>query len=186
MYLPGGEIVLRTVPDLLTPAECAAEIAFAEAQGFESAPITTAYGPRHRPDVRNNTRAMVDAPERAAALYARLAPHLPPRLGDWRLVGLNERLRYYRYDPGQRFNWHMDGAFVRGPDERSLLTVMVYLNEGFDGGQTLFHDVAQRAIQPRTGLALLFSHPLEHCGDTVTAGHKLVLRTDAMYRRDPA
>ena len=33
-------------------------------------------------------------------------------------TGLNERWRFYRYDPGQQFDWHFDGAYERSPLER--------------------------------------------------------------------
>ena len=36
--------------------------------------------------------------------------------------------------------------------------------------------------QPKTGMALVFRHPLLHKGDRVTAGSKYVVRTDIMYR----
>jgi prolyl 4-hydroxylase len=134
------------------------------------------------PEIRNNTRVMVDDPGRAEALWARIARFVPPRLGDADVAGLNERLRFYRYDPGQRFAWHRDGAFERNGRERSKLRLMVYLNEGFDGGDTEF-DVGERiAVRPETGMVLLFSHPVRHQGSSVTRGRKYVLRTDVMYR----
>ena len=43
---------------------------------------------------------------------------------------MNERLRFYRYDIGQQFDWHYDGYFERDNGERSYLTLMVYLNDG--------------------------------------------------------
>ena len=64
---------------------------------------------------------------------------------------------------------------------------MLYLNENFDGGGTSFWDVNSLpsfqdfSVQPETGMVLLFFHPLAHRGDTVTQGHKNVLRTDVMH-----
>ena len=46
-------------------------------------------------------------------------------------VGLNERFRFYRYGAGEYFSWHYDGSYYRNDLERSLLTLMVYLDEGF-------------------------------------------------------
>ena len=73
-------------------------------------------------------------------------------------------------------------GFVRSDDEQSLLTFMVYLNEGFAGGETRFFESGV-TVTPRTGLALLFQHFLLHEGASVTAGVKYALRTDVMYRR---
>jgi hypothetical protein len=57
---------------------------------------------------------------------------------------------------------------------------MVYLNEGFGGGTTAFHDF-DVAATPRTGAALVFQHQLLHEGCVVTSGVKYVLRSDVMY-----
>ncbi|HVX10425.1 MAG TPA: 2OG-Fe(II) oxygenase [Pirellulales bacterium] len=170
-----------TVSGLLTPAECAEYIDLGEAQGFAPAPINGAFGPAYRPEVRNNERVMLDDPDRAAKLCAQAWPWIPKQLGLWRAVGVNERLRLYRYDPGQQFAWHTDGSFERPNGEKSWLTFMVYLNEGFDGGRTVFSSVQ---IAPEQGMALFFKHELRHKGETVLQGRKYVLRTDVMYVLD--
>jgi predicted 2-oxoglutarate/Fe(II)-dependent dioxygenase YbiX len=101
---------------------------------------------------------------------------------DWHAVGANERLRCYRYQPGQYFAPHFDGAFVRSRGERSLLTFMVYLNAVEGGGATRFPD-HEVAFTPRPGAALLFNHMLLHEGAPVTAGVKYAVRSDVMFRR---
>jgi predicted 2-oxoglutarate/Fe(II)-dependent dioxygenase YbiX len=169
---------------LLSPAECQALIARAEAIGFAEAPITTSRGPVMRRDIRNNERVMVDDPTLAGSLYQRALPFLPPRMMGMELCGANERLRYYRYHPGQRFAPHMDGAFIRTNGEESFLTFMIYLNEGFTGGSTLFLDHETRVL-PVTGRALFFQHMLLHEGCEVETGVKYVLRTDVMFRPIP-
>ncbi len=50
----------------------------------------------------------------------------------WTPAGLNERLRLYRYDVGQKFDWHRDGCFERDNGERSQFTFMIYLNDDFE------------------------------------------------------
>ncbi len=59
---------LFTQPDVLSPAECLAWITAAERRGFTDAPITTARGFVHAPEVRNNTRVMLDDPAAAGRL----------------------------------------------------------------------------------------------------------------------
>lgn len=179
-----GDRFLFTVADILSADECASFIRLIESKGPEAAPITTAYGFLMSPDIRNNTRVMIDDPARAGWLWDRVAAFIPPRIGPWRAVGLNERFRYYRYDPGQYFRWHGDGAFVRSQHERSLLTAMVYLNDEFEGGSTDFSDYG--SVIPERGSALFFEHPLLHQGAPVLSGRKYVLRTDVMYQREGA
>jgi len=184
-YLDGDSLdqsapLVFSIAGVLAAPECADMIARIEQLGPSDAPITTARGFVMRPDIRNNTRVMFDDVELAAQLFARLGGALPARLCGRRAVGVNERFRCYRYEPGQRFAPHYDGAYARSPTERSELTLMVYLNEEFTGGKTAFHHYDVEAT-PRTGAALLFQHQLLHEGCVVHTGVKYVLRSDVMY-----
>lgn len=182
---------IATIAGFFSAAECDDYIRLGETTGFEEAPITTSRGMIMMKDVRNNDRVMIDDPARALAIYQRLSDDLAPSFQrTWAPVGLNERLRLYRYDIGQQFDWHRDGYFQRPNGERSLFTFMVYLNDDFDGGATSFNDDGfgfstggMLRITPAKGMALLFHHPILHRGEPVTAGRKYVLRTDVMYHR---
>lgn len=181
--LDGANIFV--IQDFLPPEECARHIALSESSGYSSAPVTTAGGGVMRKDIRDNTRLIHEDPELAEALFRRARPLLPDTWpSGWELAGFNERFRFYRYDPGQRFTAHLDGHFERPSGERSQLTFMVYLNEDCEGGETIFHHVRSRlAVRPRTGHALVFNHRRLHEGAPVVSGRKYVLRTDVMYRR---
>ena len=167
-----------TVRNFFSTAECQHFIALAEQEGFGDAPINTAFGAQVRKDVRNNLRVMIDDVSLAEALWSRSSQFVPMHVGQWKAVGLNERLRFYRYDVGQQFDWHLDGAFERENGERSQLTFMIYLNGDFEGGETSFE---HGAVVPETGMALFFVHRILHKGEPVTAGRKYVLRTDVMF-----
>ena len=173
--------LLFTVPGFLSLAECQSFIARIEAAHPTLAPLSTVRGPEFRPHVSNNSRVILDDLQLAAALYARIAPHIPSRLLRMQACGVNERFRCYRYEPGQRFALHSDGTFVRSPHERSLLTFLIYLNDDFCGGETAFPEQGE-VIVPTTGTALLFQHRLLHEGRRVESGVKYVLRSDIMYR----
>ncbi|MGJ4954486.1 2OG-Fe(II) oxygenase family protein [Bradyrhizobium sp. HKCCYLRH2015] len=180
-----------TIEGFLSSSECDEYIRFGEKIGFAEAPVSTPAGMIMMKDVRNNERVMVDDAARARLLYDRLSVHLALRFQKkWTPFAVNERLRLYRYDVGQQFDWHLDGYFEREPGERSHFTFMVYLNDDFEGGATSFRDGYGGAsvgdpfrIVPKMGMALLFHHPIMHRGDPVTRGRKYVLRTDVMYRR---
>jgi len=157
-------------------------IEFAESVGFDDAPVTVGVGKEAvRKDIRNNNRAMIDDEDRAFALWQRAKAHLPKMIYHRVALGLNERLRFYRYDPGQRFNYHFDGSFRRDTGEQSLLTFMVYLNEEFVGGETTFMNLEETIVNPRTGMMLAFKHNLIHQGAEVLSGRKYVLRSDVMF-----
>ena len=169
-----------TVSKFFTDEECDLSIELAESRGFEDAPINTAFGPQIHKDVRNNTRLIIDDTDLAGKLWERIVDYIPQRLGSWTACGVNERFRFYRYDVGQQFNWHYDGYYERENGERSHLTFMVYLNSGFEGGETT---IERLDIKPEKGLALFFIHQIRHKGQPVSNGRKYVLRTDVMYRR---
>lgn len=171
-----------TVDDAFQAEEIAALRDRFQAMRWEAAEVNTVSGSRRIPDVRNNERILHDDPALADWMFARLEAHLPPRVHSHALIGLNERFRAYRYGPGTYFAPHTDGAFLRSPVERSFVTVMLYLNEGFEGGETAIFDTGDRIV-PRAGRVLCFQHRLRHEGCLVKAGCKIALRTDAMYRR---
>ena len=56
----------------------------------------------------------------------------------------------------------------------------MYLNEGFEGGETEFV-IPHEIIEPLGGTMLLFAHSQLHKGNPVPNGIKYVLRTDVMY-----
>jgi prolyl 4-hydroxylase len=181
---PTGEIF--SLSDVLSPDECTSLTNTTEAQGFQAAPITVGPGKfRMAPEIRNNKRVMFDQPDLAGTLWQRIAEHMPTRVGNQRALGLNERFRVYRYERGEQFNWHRDGAFHRSPSERSLFSLLFYLNDDFSGGTTDFSGVEEGIMQvrPQRGSALAFIHPLLHRGAPVIQGCKYVLRTDVMYEQ---
>jgi len=170
-----------TVDDVLTTHECIALIERIESLGPTLAPVTRLRGPVLRPELHTSKRVSIDDPALASLLFERARPAIPPQIGDMTVLGACERLRCYRYDPGERFAPHYDGAFVRADDERSLLTFMVFLNEDFTGGETHFLSLEQTVL-PHTGLGVLYQHRHWHEVRAVATGRKYVVRSDIMYR----
>lgn len=131
---------------------------------------------------RDQDRLIRDDPTLATRLFSLLEPHIPKTIGPLSLIGLNERLRLYRYRPGQRFTPHMDHWYQPTLTVTSLLTVLVYLNDDFEGGQTRFMEQLDEVVEPERGAAVLFQHKIRHEGCEVRRGKKYALRTDVMYR----
>jgi hypothetical protein len=169
---------LFTVHPVLSIAECVAHIADAQTRGFEVATINSYGKPVIDHGARNNDRAIFDAPLLADDLWQRLRAHIPASWGGMQACGLNERFRYCRYRPGQRFAWHVDGSYERANGEKSLLTLLLYLNEGYEGGATRF---GACEVKGQRGMALLFDHKLRHEGEELRRGIKYVLRSDVMF-----
>ena len=182
--------MLQLVERLYTPEECVALLAAVAHAEWLPATINRPDGRGVDTRIRDNLTAIVREPAITATLFERIAPHLPAAMtSGWdgprramRLHGLYEPPRVYRYDVGHHFGLHTDQSYTRG-DARSLLTLLVYLDEDFDGGETDFPE-ERRTIAPRAGDALWFQHALLHAGKPVTRGTKHVLRTDVLYVQD--
>jgi predicted 2-oxoglutarate/Fe(II)-dependent dioxygenase YbiX len=168
-----------TIDGLLLPEDCNALIALSEAQGFAAASVRTAQGQQAMPLLRSNERVVVEAPAWRKLVWQRLSAHPLPNLQGQRATGLPRALRFYKYTEGQRFKMHKDGPWAED-GLTSQLTLLVYLNEGFQGGNTTFRDLT---VTPRTGTALIFLHDTWHEGSAVASGTKYVLRSDVMYDR---
>ncbi len=169
------------VHGFLAQAECERFIRIAETVGFDEAPVSTRLGPMMRKDIRNNSRVMFDDAELACQLWERARPWLVNPWRDRTAIGLNERFRFYRYEPGQRFAPHYDGAYERPNGERSEFTFLIYLNDDFVGGATRFYQPEIFDVCPKAGSLLVFHHPQLHEGVILESGTKYVLRTDVMY-----
>ncbi|RHY10150.1 hypothetical protein DYB38_001939 [Aphanomyces astaci] len=138
-----------------------------------------------RPDVRNNDRCIIDDVATASIVWDRVRPHLPSTFQGKPVVGVNERLRFLRYYPGQEFKPHCDGSYRR-PDgsEQSYITIQIYLNGGDDleGGDTVIFDRDNTIkVHPVPGRVLIFQHyNVEHSGAPVINGVKYAIRSDIM------
>ncbi|PZU11057.1 MAG: proline hydroxylase [Sphingomonas sp.] len=106
------------------------------------------------------------------ALNARIAAASGTR------VEQGEPLTVLRYAPGQQYRAHHD-AIAHSPNQRGW-TMLVYLNEGYGGGETMFLANGLR-VRGRLGDGLLFRNTdaagtpdprATHAGMPVTAGHK--------------
>lgn len=175
-----------TIENFLSAQECGDFIHRSEQNGYEAASVTTIHGQEMRPDIRNNSRVIWDDYELAENLWQRIREFVPSPLWNMEAVGLNERFRFYRYDPGQTFKPHYDGSFRRENGERSQVTFMMYLNGDCVGGETKFdlpYPHGEIAIQPQLGMALLFPHVVRHEGAPVLQGRKYVLRTEVMFSK---
>ena len=201
----------KVVDGVLTTGDAAVLIRLAAQQGYK---VATIKGQTQSPAARqkalkkrNGLRCMVNAQRLVDQIFDRLRPFLPARKRDeygaeWRLVGLNERLRFLKYNPGMFFNQHPDGAHPsrHAVPRRSFITLLLYLNEGYTGGHTtIWNAVGGQygpwtrrngkradpgiAVPPRIGMALVHDHILLHESPELRVGVKHVIRTDVMYER---
>ena len=162
---------------LFTEAECR-YLAEAAAPMLEpSVVVEAATGRQLRDPVRTSDGVGFTWPLENPAVHAfnrRIAAASATR------VEQGEPLQVLRYRPGQEYKPHLDA--IPGFANQRVLTMIVWLNEGYEGGATLFMKSGRR-LKGRTGDALLFRNALAdgrrdeaaaHAGLPVTGGEKLI------------
>ncbi len=169
-----------TIEGFLSEQECKDLITFSEQKGYEEAKVSFPSGAKMMKGLRNNNRLMFEDTSLAEKYWERLKAYCPETIEDVQALGLNELFRFYKYESGQRFKRHIDGRFKRNEVEESRITFMIYLNQGYLGGETKFDEIT---ISPKTGTALCFIHEQKHESIPINEGIKYVIRTDVMYRK---
>ena len=197
--------------NVLSRDECLRFIELTESLGYlPDAAVSLPRSVRHN----HNTTWVVDE-QTDAILWRRCADcttddrHL---FGNKKALGFNARFRFYRYEAGDFFKPHTDGAWPGSrvierrlipsayPDRFSQMSVLLFLSDDFEGGDTQFcvsksdstrpaHSQDEtRLVEVRTpaGGALCFPHgrhPLHclHSSDEVVSGVKYIIRTDMLF-----
>ncbi|KAF7349342.1 P4Hc domain-containing protein [Mycena sanguinolenta] len=160
---------------------------------------------------RNGQRIIYDSFELSEEIFKQVRPHLSDveeidmetwvnggkAMQKWRMVHLNERLRFLRYSKGGFFRKHVDGYYEdENNGQRTFYTLQFYLpsdSSGSDesfvpakGGSTRF--IGRRGgyadVEANPGRVLVFQHAsLLHTGEEVTNGVKCAVRSDILYEK---
>lgn len=219
-YTDDGTVFV--IHNLLSPAECRRMIALSNQMGYTlDAPVSLGRQIRQN---ENCVWIMDDHVNRQ--VFARIQYLLPKRIAHQGHVmqgplGLNRRWRFYKYQQGDTFKPHVDGpwpaagidpthgAYIHDTSHGQALTwltFLIYLNDDFQGGQTIFPNTVKPAdsnnnqqksddssflqVQPVQGSVLVFYHGYHehsklHQGALVTNGTKYVARTEVLYPLAP-
>ncbi|KAJ7315761.1 hypothetical protein DFH08DRAFT_715273, partial [Mycena albidolilacea] len=136
--------------------------------------------------------------EEPVSVYLRHSGRHIQAVQKWRMVRMNERLRFLRYPKGGFFRAHVDGCYENEENgQRTFYTVQLYLpsdtsgsDESFKpagGGSTRFwgEEVNNYAdVEALPGRVLIFQHDdLLHTGEKVKAGVKCAMRSDILYEK---
>ncbi|BCS83736.1 hypothetical protein QLL95_gp0387 [Cotonvirus japonicus] len=123
--------------------------------------------------------------------------------GQWEISGVNPCFRHSFYEaPSIGFLPHRDSAYIQDADNRSIYTLLIYLNDDFDGGSTSFikpkspRKIGQIVseelldgfdeiynVNIQKGSAVIFNHDIIHYGKPVISGTKYIIRSDIIYHR---
>jgi len=120
---------LNIIDDLLTQDECNQLIDFAEKQGFKEVDR----------GIAKYFRVEFDNPMLAKLLCGRLINKqtMPFTWNGSTVVGLNTHFRVSKYEPEMEFGIHKDGFNVDSQGNRSVMTLNIFINDGFEGGLRL-------------------------------------------------
>jgi prolyl 4-hydroxylase len=171
------EMEVRLFAQLFTPEECTYVIAQAEPE-FRRSTVADQLGGREYVDAARNSEGSTLhwflADPAVHALNQRLAS------ASHSSVKQGEHLHILRYGVGQEFRPHYDWSET--VDNQRIKTALVYLNEDYEGGETLFVESGLK-VKGRTGDAIVFRNATDegdrdmkamHAGLPVTSGTKLI------------
>jgi hypothetical protein len=225
-YIPNR---ILSVNDVLTPHECDQLIKLVTAKGFKkSSPSGGGHGQTPQTGSRTSKFCVIDDDVIANKLWNKIKNDVPTTLKDIKFVpymnsqthgdefspvGVNDHLRFYKYDVGdyvlkhddyrmERFRVdHKTGQYFQ---QMTFLTLLIYLNDDFSDGCTAFwHDYATVGtkghcrflrddnftkptiiVKLQIGMGLISDHMIQHEGQPPTKNTKYILRTDIMHEKE--
>jgi prolyl 4-hydroxylase len=218
------------VEDVMSVKECDMFIQHTEKHGYkQSPPSGGGHGQTSRTGARTSQFYVEENEELASTLWNTVNKFVPKNLhnikqtpymsssrkGDeYSAVGVSPHMRFYKYNKGQYILKHDDYRMSRIRYDKknekyykqmTFLTLLIYLNDGFQGGHTVFwskyatpggpsshcrflRDVEFQDgdinVAPRKGCALINDHVVQHEGRVVTKGTKYILRTDIIHEKE--
>ena len=153
-----SEVTRKEIPEVpgafqllnvLSKEECQRFIEISESLGYlKDAAVSLPREIRHNDNITWVTDETTD--QLIWERVKHLANNDPQMFDQQKAVGINARFRFYRYDVGDYFKSHIDGAWPGSrvideklihnayPDQYSQMTFLILLNEDFVGGATRF------------------------------------------------
>lgn len=160
-------------------------------------------------DERHCNRVCVIDEKFAKLLYHRISPIIK----DLQLcepnvepIRINECFRISEYkSPSIGFSPHYDNQYNESDTIKSIFSIVIYLNDTFEGGETLFYEPKDKLklhggmtikeeieingilgykltkVRPIPGYGILFDHSFLHASDQITRGTKYIIRTDLVF-----
>lgn len=160
-----------TYSDAMTPEACRKLIESLEAQAKgEQAPIGAGVDGVIDKDVRDVKRVSLPSYRGIGATMAGLG--LSANNQAWKFdVTHSNQTEYLKYDKEGHYHAHVDTFINPGDTECRKLTVLVFLNDDFEGGRLFIKNGENKIYPPQgAGTALVFPSFLVHGVEPVTNG----------------
>ncbi|MFT5425086.1 MAG: hypothetical protein ACI9ZT_000007 [Gammaproteobacteria bacterium] len=194
--------------NVLSEQEADAILNIAEQLGFhEDSPVSLSHDVRHNENMNWVVSETIDG-----TIWKRSKHLVTEHHNEQTAKGLNARFRFYKYGKGDFFKLHTDGAWPGSrvkdgklianayPGLYSLYSSLIFLNDGYEGGETRFmvsksdpgkpasteDDINSVDVSTPKGAILCFphgNHPLQclHAGNPISAGTKYIIRTEILF-----
>lgn len=167
-----------------------------------------------------NYRISTYSEDLAEVLWNKLQPFFKPsRVTDpytptdhddhkfWKPIGVNPLFRFIRYESGGELVAHYDETFIKNDQERSLMSLIIYLTTNNRGATRFVKDPQMKKpmsemdfsdwprvaalnevrlkVKPKAGSVLLFDHRILHDGEPLGEGdpEKIIIRSDIMFEK---
>lgn len=123
----------------------------------------------------------------------------------WEFVGVNPLFRFIKYRSGGELVPHYDAPYIANDEERTLVTMVIYLTNNKTGQTRFIKDpqsklpVSERdlsdwtekakskdvlfSIYPEEGKIALFDHRIIHDCQPLINEEKVIIRTDLVFRK---
>jgi len=183
-------MILREIPNFLTKKQCDYLISLIEKQNQKS--MVAAGGKNIIENTRtSSTSNLQHSDKTVAGIHEKIAKVIG------KTTEYGEHLQGQKYEPGQYFKPHYDwfagDAYTRHclASGNRTHTLMIYLNDDFEGGGTDFPEL-NYTVKPKRGMALMWTHLKKdgsgdtdamHEGMTVTDGTKYIITS--WWRENP-
>lgn len=157
---------------LFSPEECERIAALGEARPLHAGQVT-----QERENYRRASAAWVPVDHDTAWIYRRISAMIA-RLNNWyryELYGYLEPLHFVRYDPGGKFDWHLDCGGERTCTRKLSVTVQLTPPEAYDGGALEFCPQGELHRSRYHGAATVFPATLAHRVTPVERGVRKAL-----------
>jgi PKHD-type hydroxylase len=172
-----SETELVTTPqvmlDLFSPEECARISAYGDSRPLHAGQVT-----QEREDYRRASAAWLAPDDDTLWIYRRIASMIA-KLNAWYrydLYGFLEPLHFVRYDPGGKFDWHLDCGAERSICTRKLsVTVQLTAPGEYEGGGLEFCPQGELHRARYHGAGIVFPAMLAHRVTPVERGARRAL-----------
>ena len=216
-----------SVNNFLSQQQCSVIINSANKKGWNnSSPSGGGHGRTGNEDARTNSFCVLFDEKLAEDIWNGIKKILPDDLEflgqnayfnsvtqgkEWKPAFIYDKMRIYKYDPNEVFPEHIDykvkrNLKVKGKEyvQQSFLSILVYLNEDFTGGETgywpdhngihcrFLRNVEKQSckkdhqviITPEIGKLVIQDQNILHEGLPTSKGTKYLLRTDIIHQRE--